>query len=75
MYILSVISLECQFQPLPHAKNRMIERGISRIEILDAINKGAKRLDGRKIIAFHRGIEVVYKKKPCHIFVITTFRG
>ena len=60
--------------PSRHAEHQMIDRGISVKEMFETINKGVRRLVGRKILALHKKIEVVYKSKPCHYFVITTYR-
>ncbi|UCF09174.1 MAG: hypothetical protein JSW28_05720 [Thermoplasmata archaeon] len=43
-------------------------------EIIEAIDKGAKRIRKKKVIALHKKIEVVYRTRPCHHFVITTYR-
>ncbi|NOZ76600.1 MAG: DUF4258 domain-containing protein [Euryarchaeota archaeon] len=49
-----------------HARLRMVERGISHQEVKNAINKGAKRLQGSKIVSTYAYFEVVYKctRKP-----------
>ncbi len=65
--------MKCEFQPSLHAKDQMIIRGISKKEIMDCILKGAKRFHGKKIIAIFGKVEVVFLKKPCHYFVITTY--
>ncbi len=51
----------------------MIVRGISKKEIVDCILKGAKRLQGKKIISIYGKLEVVSMTKPCHYFVITAY--
>ena len=51
----------------------MIERGFSELEVRQAIDKGAKRLERKKIISNYRKMEVVYRAKPCHFFVITVY--
>lgn len=53
----------------------MTERGVSKTETIEVINKGAKKIQRNRIVSFYRNIEVVYKKKPCNIFVITVYRG
>ena len=63
----------CELQPSKHAKDQMVLRGISKKEILDCILKGAKRLKGAKIIGLFGNLEVVFLKKPCHYFIITTY--
>lgn len=64
---------QCKLTPSRHAEDQMVERGISVREMLEAINKGVKRLIGRKILSLYKKLEVVYKLKPCHYFVITTY--
>lgn len=54
-----------------HARFRMIERGISHREVKNAINKGAKRLQDRKIVSAYSYFEVVYRKAGEKIYVIT----
>jgi hypothetical protein len=54
-----------------HAVKRMILRGISRVEVEEAIRKGAKsRQDGR-IVSTFRHFKVVYIVRGYRIFVIT----
>lgn len=65
--------MDCEFQPGPHARTRLNQRGISKMEALDVMNKGVKQIKKKKIIAKFRGVTIVYKKKPCHIFVITAY--
>lgn len=65
--------MKCAFQPTKHAKDQMIERGISKQEVLEAITKGAKKRQEHKIITRYRKIGVVFIQKPCHYFVITTY--
>jgi hypothetical protein len=65
--------MECEMQPSPHAMDRKIERGVSDTEMSEAISRGVKRMSKKKIIALHKGLEVVYRKKPCHIFIITLY--
>ena len=50
---------------------RMIERGISEKEVNDAVNKGTKRRQGKKIAATYRHLEVVFKKVKEDYYVIT----
>jgi len=49
----------------------MVERGISASEISEAINMGSKRLQGDKILAAHKNLEVVFKKQDDVCYVIT----
>ena len=69
--------MECKLRPSVHAQNMMTERGISLSEAIETINKGANKLQKRekKIVSFHRNIWIVYKKKPCNIFVVTAYRS
>jgi len=54
-----------------HARFRMVERGVSEMEVKNAIIKGAKRNQEDKIIASYSFFEVVYKKVNSEIYVIT----
>ncbi len=54
-----------------HARCRMVERGISHREVKNAINKGAKHLQDRRIVSTYSYFEVVYKKAGEKIYVIT----
>ena len=54
-----------------HARLRMVERGVSEMEVRNAIIKGAKRNQNEKIIASYSYFEVVYKKINSEIYVIT----
>ncbi len=67
--------MDCKIRPSVHARDMMTERGVSNLETRNTITKGAKKLQKNRIISFHRGIEVVYKKKPCNTFIITVYRG
>ena len=68
--------MECKLRPSIHAQDMMTERGISQSEAIETINKGAKKLQRKekKIVSFHRNIWIVFKKKPCNIFVMTAYR-
>ncbi len=63
----------CAFRPTRHMKNMMLERGLSKKEIMDAILKGAKRAKGKKITSLFKRIEVVFIKVICNYFVITSY--
>ncbi|MBS3060912.1 MAG: DUF4258 domain-containing protein [DPANN group archaeon] len=65
--------MKCTIQPTRHAKDKMIERGISKQEVLDAITKGAKRRQEYKIVSRYRWVEVVFIQKPCHYYLITVY--
>ncbi len=54
-----------------HARLRMMERGISPQEVKNAIDKGAKRIQGGKIVSAYSYFEVVYKKVGDMLYVIT----
>jgi hypothetical protein len=71
---MEVVALTCRFRPSQHAKDRMIERGISRSEAEEAIGKGAKLRRGQKVFSRLRGVEIVYRKMPCNHHVITVYR-
>lgn len=66
--------MPCAFRPSVHAKDRMIERGISRREAVEAMAKGAKRRNGPRIFAQLRDVEVGYIQRPCTQFVVTLYR-
>jgi len=53
----------------------MIERGISKHEATEVIQKGAKTQQGKKILAQMKNIEVVFVQRPCNYHVITLYRG
>ncbi|MBU0662029.1 DUF4258 domain-containing protein, partial [Candidatus Micrarchaeota archaeon] len=63
----------CKFRPSRHAKDKMIETGIAKIEILEAVLRGAKRKLENKIISTFGGFEVVYRQLPCNYFIITVY--
>jgi len=52
----------------------MIERGISRSEAEEAITRGAKLLRGQRVFSRLKGIEIVYRRRPCNFHVITLYR-
>lgn len=54
-----------------HARKRMIERGISEREVTNAIQKGSKRIQDKKIISAYTYFEVVYKVIKDEAYVIT----
>jgi len=56
-----------------HAREMMVERGISEKEISNAINRGSKRTQDDKIVATYMYIEVVYKMIDDDAYVITVF--
>jgi hypothetical protein len=67
--------MECKLRPSVHAMDMLTERGISQSEAIETINKGAKKLQKKKVVSFHRNIWIVYKKRPCNIFIITVYRS
>ena len=67
--------MECKLRPSIHARDMMTERGISQKETVETINKGAKKLQMTNIVSFYRNIGIVYKKKPCNIFIVTVYRS
>jgi len=56
-----------------HAREMMVERGISDKEISNAINRGSKRTQDDKIVATYMYFEVVYKMIEDEAYVITVF--
>ena len=67
--------MECKLRPSIHAMDMMNERGISQSESIETINKGAKKLQKNKIVSFYRNIGIVYKQRPCNIFIVTVYRS
>ncbi len=70
---MPISTIRCSFNPSVHAKDQMIERGISKEEMLETILQGAKRIQGEKIISSFKKMEAVYKQEPCHYFIITIY--
>jgi hypothetical protein len=59
-----------------HALEQARERGISINEIRACIQRGAKSMQGKKIIAMYRHIKVVYKKiEDCNFVITAMIRG
>ena len=54
-----------------HAVQRMVLRGISRVEVEDAIRLGTKTRQQGRIVAAYRYFEVVYVVRGTRVFVIT----
>ncbi len=54
-----------------HAMGQARERGITVEQIEKTIQRGAKHLQGKKIVSNHTYIRVVYKKLNDEFFVIT----
>ena len=71
---MEVNELPCKMRATRHAEDRMIERGISRTEAVEAVKRGAKLMRGRRIHTRLRGITVVYEAIPCNHLVITLCR-
>jgi hypothetical protein len=49
----------------------MVERGVSRPEVEEAIQRGTKRRQGSRFVAAHRYFEVVFRKDGDDVIVIT----
>jgi len=54
-----------------HAVEQARARGVSIDEVKDAVQKGAKHLQGNKIVSDYGYIRVVYKKLEEECFIIT----
>lgn len=55
-----------------HAREKMVERGISEKEVLEGIKRGSKHFQKpNKIVSEYRYFSVVYKKINEDFFVIT----
>ena len=65
--------MECSFRPSEHTKIRMIQHGIEKKQIMEAILKGPKRIYENKIVVVYKGFEIVYRQFPCNYFVITVY--
>lgn len=66
----------CSVVPSEHARHEMIDDAITNDEARDAIVQGIRRPHkDKKILARLDGIEVVYKEKPCHWWILTAYRG
>jgi len=71
---MEVSTVAFAFRLSAQAKDKMIERGISRQEATEATMKGAKRQNGSRILAHLLGIEVVFVQRSCDHFVIMLSR-
>jgi hypothetical protein len=59
-----------------HALEQARERGISINEIKNCIQRGAKSMQGKKIIVMYMHIKVVYKKiSDCNFVITAMIRG
>ena len=74
LHVTIRISMNCELRPTSHATEMLIERGISKGEVLETILKGAKKARGKKVTTMFRKIKLVYRKIPCHYIVITAYR-
>jgi len=54
-----------------HAKEQARERGISIEQIKNCVQRGAKHLQGKKIVSDYTYMKIVYKKLGEEYFVIT----
>ena len=70
---MEVPGTRCHLRPSLHAADRMIGQGIRADAVLEAILKGAKRREGARVVASHRGKEVVFIKRPCRYFLVTAY--
>ena len=68
-----VSSNGCSLRPSMHAKDKMIETGINKTEILESILKGVKKALHNKVASTFKGFEVVYRPLPCNYFIITVY--
>ena len=68
-----VMTKKCELRPSAHAKTKMIVWGFNKENIIEAILKGAKRIEQNKIVVTYGGFEVVYKQYPCNYFIITVY--
>ena len=68
-----IMTVRCKIRPSGHAKTKMISYGFETDIVLEYILKGAKRIEEDKIIASYKGIEIVYKQRPCNYSIITVY--
>ena len=55
-----------------HARQQMVARGISEIDVSEAIKRGSKELQRpSKVLAYYRYFCVVYKRVGDDLYVIT----
>ena len=55
-----------------HARQQMVARGVSSLEVEEAIKRGSKQIQNPgKILAYYRYFCVVYKKTENVLFIIT----
>ncbi len=54
-----------------HAKEQARERGVSIEQIKRTIQRGAKYLQGKKIVSGYTYMKVIYKKRDEDFFIIT----
>lgn len=57
-----------------HARERMVERGISQQEVKNAIEKGSKKRQDGNVVASYTYIQVVFKmrKDVCYVITVMT---
>ena len=71
MYRLYYIYYMYNIRYSNHARQRIVERGISEKEVSDAIKSGIKRIQDGKIVASYTYFEIVYKKVHDKYYAIT----
>lgn len=70
---MEVPGTRCRLRPSRHAADRMIGQGLGWLEVLTAVQLGAKRRQGDRIIATYAGKEAVFVKRPCRYFLVTAY--
>lgn len=54
-----------------HALERARERGVGISEIKETIERGAKHLQGEKVVSMYRHIKVIFKKIKSKFFILS----
>ena len=64
-------ALHCRLRQSQHAKKRQLQRGVTREEIREVIFRGRLRNRRGSWEAENRFLFVVFRLRPCNIFLIT----
>ena len=68
-----VAALRCGLHSQEHGGRRQLQRGISREEIREAIFRGTLRRRRDRWEAQFRYLKVVFRMRPCNIYLITVY--
>ncbi len=64
---------KCSIRPSLHARDKMTARAVNTEKIRETILLGMKRIFKDKVISSRHDLDVVYKPKPCNLFIITVY--